>query len=134
MPRKAEELTAVAVRHLRDGFHAVGGVPGLYLQVHGGARSWMLRLRVLGRRRDMGLGAFQEVTLAQARDAARAARTQARGGIDPIEARRAVRSTSAAARETRKTFDECAAAYIAAKSGEWANAKHGEQRQQPTDY
>jgi integrase len=127
MPRKAEEVTALAVRRLGDGFHAVGGVPGLYLQVDGSARSWVLRVVVLGRRRDMGLGPFPEVSLANARDAAGAARVQARQGIDPIDARRAARSNSAAARESAKTFDECAAAYIAAKGGEWANAKHGDQ-------
>jgi hypothetical protein len=75
----------------------------------------------------MGLGSFPEVSLAQAREAAGAARVQARQGIDPIDARRAARSISAAARDRAKTFDECAAAYLSAKGGEWANIKHGDQ-------
>ncbi|WP_409375232.1 Arm DNA-binding domain-containing protein [Delftia tsuruhatensis] len=58
MSRKATELGALAVSRLREpGLHAVGGVSGLYLQVtSSGARSWILRATVGGKRRDMGLG------------------------------------------------------------------------------
>ncbi|SPE34826.1 hypothetical protein SBBP1_740008 [Burkholderiales bacterium] len=52
MARKAKELTAPAVERLKTpGLNAVGGVPGLYLQVLGdrrtgeptGARTWIFR-------------------------------------------------------------------------------------------
>jgi len=103
----------------------VGGVAGLQLKINdNGARSWVLRTMVAGKRRDMGLGGFPDVTLAQARERARAARDQVREGVDPIQARQAARSASAAALAKAKTFDQCVAAFVKAKSGEWQNAKH----------
>jgi hypothetical protein len=54
-----------------------GGVAGLGMNVNsGGSRSWVLRARVGGVRRDMGLGGYPDGTLAQARESARAARVQ----------------------------------------------------------
>jgi integrase len=110
------------------GLHFVGGVPGLALQVApGGSRSWILRARVGGRRRDMGLGGYPAVTLAGARDAARAARAKVKVGIDPIDEAKASRSALAAAGLAARTFEQCAAEFIAAKSSEWKNAKHAAQ-------
>ena len=73
MPKKARELVPIEVQRLtKPGMHTVGGVAGLYLQVlPSGARSWVLRVMVAGKRRDMGLGGFPDVTLAQAREKAR---------------------------------------------------------------
>jgi len=39
-----------------------------------GAKKWVLRITVAGRRREMGLGSFPDVSLADAREAASAAR------------------------------------------------------------
>lgn len=65
MGRKTvEALSAeeVAKKAKTPGFHAVGVVPGLYLQVSGeGARSWLLRYTFNGKRRDMGLGSFNDL-------------------------------------------------------------------------
>ena len=93
MSRRAVELPAVTVKRTREsGLHFVGGVPGLALQVTtSGSRSWILRATIAGRRRDMGLGSFPEVSLADAREAARSARTKIRSGLDPIEEGRAAR-------------------------------------------
>lgn len=129
MPKKAAELGPLQVSRLKvPGAHAVGGVAGLQLKINdAGARSWVLRTMVSGKRRDMGLGGYPDVTLSQARDKARTARAQVSEGIDPIQARQAARSASAAALAKSKTFDECVTAFIKAKSGEWGNAKHREQ-------
>jgi integrase len=108
--------------------HFVGGVDGLAIQgFESGARTWILRVMVGGKRRDMGLGGYPDVTLAGARDAARIARDKIRNGIDPIEEGRAARSALAASRASAMTFEQCASAYIAVKEAEWANAKHGQQ-------
>lgn len=129
MPKKAKELSALEVGRLKEpGLHFVGGVRGLALQVApGGARTWVLRFTIAGKRRDMGLGGFPEITLATARDKAREARAKADQGIDPIlhrqEARSALRASVAAA----KTFDECVTGYVDAKSAEWKNPKHRQQ-------
>ena len=86
MPKKAKELGALEVGRLTSpGLHAVGAVAGLHLQVTPTkARSWILRVTVGGKRRDMGLGGYPDVTLAAAREAARAAREVIRKGVDPI--------------------------------------------------
>lgn len=129
MGRKAAELGALEVGRLdKPGLHFVGGVAGLALQVTvGGTRSWILRVLIGGKRRDMGLGGFPDVTLAGAKEAARAARAKIKEGVDPIEDMKARRSALYAARAASMTFSEAAAAYIAVKEHEWKNAKHGDQ-------
>jgi integrase len=129
MPRKAIERTALEVGRLKSpGLYAVGGVAGLYLQViESGARSWLLRALMGGKRRDMGLGGFPDVTLAQAREKAREARNRVERGIDPIEERRQARSALAASRAAAKTFDDCVDDFMKARESEWRNPKHRQQ-------
>ena len=65
---------------------------GLWLikrnRVHG---KWILRFVIRGRRREMGLGRWPDVSIAEARERAYDARRSVRDGIDPIEERRKVR-------------------------------------------
>lgn len=62
---------------------------GLYLLVKAnGSKLWRWRFRLHGREKQMGLGAYPEVKLREARDARDAARLQVRQGIDPVSARR----------------------------------------------
>ncbi|WP_223300216.1 tyrosine-type recombinase/integrase [Methyloversatilis sp. RAC08] len=126
VPKLAPELSDLSVRRLTaPGFHAVGGVSGLHLQVlPSGARTWILRVMVGGKRRDMGLGGYPDVTLAKARENARDAKDKIRKGIDPIAERLALKSALCSARGAQITFDEAAAKYIEAMSHEWKNAKH----------
>ena len=98
-----------------------------------GARSWVLRAMVAGKRRDMGLGGYPDVTQAQAKERARAARDQIHAGADPIQSRRETRSAAAAANAKSKSFDQCVEAFMKAKSGEWRNAKHRAQWQSTLD-
>jgi len=129
MARKAKELGALKVsQQKKPGLHFVGGVAGLALQITStGARSWILRVMVGGKRRDMGLGGYPDVTLAGAKEKAREKREQIDNGVDPIEVRRAKKSALAAAMAALITFSEAAKAYIAVKESEWKNAKHGDQ-------
>lgn len=129
MPRIAKELTAIEVKRItKPGTHAVGGVPGLLLQVtKTGAKSWILRAWVGGKRREIGLGGFPGVTLAQAQEKARKKKEQIEQGIDPVEERRAARAALLAAQAKRKTFDECVKSYLAIKLTEFKNAKHAAQ-------
>lgn len=129
MARKAKELGPLAVQRLtKPGMHAVGGVAGLYLQVlPSGGRSWVLRAMVGGRRRDMGLGGFPDVTLAGARESARRAREKIDDGYDPIEERKARKSALRSAAARVVTFEEAAKAYIATHEDSWRNAKHRQQ-------
>ena len=126
MGSKAKELSALAVQRLTaPGMHAVGGVAGLYLCISpSGSRSWIARVSVDGKRREMGLGGFPEVSLAVAREKARAARSDTTMGIDPVAHRKEARSARQALKATQKTFADCAKAYIEAHSDSWRNAKH----------
>ena len=87
MPRlKRNALSARMVRHAGPGSHVDGN--GLMLRVRaGGARSWVQRLMVHGRRVDIGLGSADLVPLAEARRIAADNRAVARTGGDPRRAR-----------------------------------------------
>jgi len=129
MPKKAKELTALAVSKIKtEGRYAVGGVDGLYLCVVGNSRSWVLRIAVgtrtngkgetVARRRDMGLGSYPEVPLAEARDNARELRKQIRNGIDPLEQKKRNKEALRIQQRQLKTFRDCAEVVIENKSRE----------------
>lgn len=134
MPRVARELSALDLKRLQhpgtggNATFAVGGVSGLLMQITpAGGRTWLLRVSVGGRRREIGLGGFPDVTLAQARDRAREAKDQIRRGIDPVEERRAARSALEAARRRGLTFADAVDRYLDAKLEGFKNAKHRDQ-------
>ena len=107
----------------QEGMHADGG--GLYLQVKGDAgRSWIFRYAVSDRDRQMGLGPVSTVSLHEAREKALQCRRLRLEDVDPIEHRKLVRAQALVAAATLMTFDQCAAAYIAANEIGWKNAKH----------
>ena len=57
MPKVAKELSALEVKNLPPGSHAVGGVAGLILEVSStGGKTWLLRVRMGSKRREIGLG------------------------------------------------------------------------------
>ena len=63
--------------------------PTLYLRVSlGGSKSWIQRIYIDGRPRDIGLGGFPLVTLAEARELAFENRRLARRGGNPLAAKR----------------------------------------------
>ncbi|MGM0914120.1 MAG: tyrosine-type recombinase/integrase [Pseudomonadota bacterium] len=129
MPKVVKELSALEVRRIVEpGTHAVGGVPGLLLQVSAkGGRSWLLRTRTAGRRREFGLGSFPAVTLANARAKASELREKLAEGIDPVAERQAARDALLAAERKRITFDQCAAEVVKVKQAESRNPKHAAQ-------
>jgi integrase len=67
-----------------------GPCAGLILVVgpNGSRKSWLLRYRHKGKRREMGLGSFPEISLTEARDKGGEARHRLIQGFDPIEDRR----------------------------------------------
>jgi integrase len=85
-----------------------------------GARKWVLRFTIAGKRREMGLGSLPDVGLAEARNKASEARKFAKDGMDPIEARQTEPAKT-------PTFTACAARYIRAHRHGWKNAKHARQ-------
>lgn len=128
MPKIAKELTAKAVTNIKgDGLHAVGGVPGLYLQIVGNGRSWILYAMVSGQRRKVGLGSCEQVSLAEAREKAREMQKQIRDGVNPAKERQKAKAQAKLEAAKIRTFRECAEAYIMANRAGWKNAKHAQQ-------
>lgn len=123
MGLKINRLTARRVATITEpGYHLDGG--GLYLQVTAsGAKSWVFRYRFEGKRPEMGLGPLHVIGLAEAREAAGAARKMVQAGQDPLAGRRA----AAVATSSIPTFWEAATAYIAEREAGWTNPKHAGQ-------
>ena len=107
--------------HLTDSRHPDGG--GLYLQVVGNSRTWLLRYSIAGRRRVLGLGPWPLVSLAQARQLATQARQRLLDGVDPIEHRADERTLARLQAATALTFGETAAQYLDAHVGRWRGAR-----------
>jgi integrase len=112
-------LSAVRVRNEKlPGRYADGN--GLYLVVDpSGARRWLLRIVIEGKRRDLGLGSAVLVPLAEAREKALAYRKIARQGGNPVP----VRSFSPVA----PTFGVAAETVHNARAPSFQNAKHSAQ-------
>ena len=81
------KLSALKIKKIRKaGRYSDGNC--LYLVIKDtGARQWVLRLVIRGKRHDMGLGSSTLVSLEEARDLARQYRRIAREGGDPLIAR-----------------------------------------------
>src|SRR5215213_6345225 len=120
------KLTAAKVKsETKPGRYNDGA--GLYLLIRpDGRKGWLLRYRMGNRQRDMGLGSYPEVSLAAARESARAARERLRAGVDPIAARAAERAAAARAVEDagERTFKALAERYIARHEASWKSAMH----------
>ena len=98
----------------RPGRHGDGG--GLYLHVKpSGAKSWCQRITVRGRRRDLGLGGFPRVSLAEARSLAKHNRDTVVDGGDPLAERR---------RAKAPTFRVAAAQVHDLRRPGWRSTRH----------
>lgn len=127
MALSVNRLSFLAVSRAKaPGYYADGG--GLVLQVsRSGSKSWLFRYSLHGKRHEMGLGSLKTVDLAGARVRARECRQLLLDGQDPLGVRRAASRKEALGRARQMSFDQCAAAYIAAHRAGWKNAKHASQ-------
>ena len=131
MKRNGKPLDVKSIEALKPkaNTYRVSDGGGLLLEVPpSGAKVWLCRLTVAGKRRDMGLGGYPAVSLKDARVAARMARQMAAQGIDPIAERqrkareRAAQREAAAAAEAR-TFKSVALSCIEAQAPGWKNGR-----------
>src|SRR5262245_48046225 len=135
MAKVSQRFSALDVKRLNEpGYHADGA--GLYLRImpvderdnheanKPNPKGWIFRFRHGGRTRDMGLGAYPDISLADARELAGNARVLLKDGIDPIEHRKVKRAAKQVAAAKSLTFDECAREFIKDHEAGWRNAKH----------
>lgn len=118
MGRAVNRLTDKAVKALTaPGKYADGD--GLYLVVDDdGLKRWIVYFPWRGKRREMGLGGYQSVRLAEAREMARTARKLAAEGTDPIETRKARKAATGV-----PTLGEVAKELIAELKKGWKGTK-----------
>ena len=135
MPKIAKPLNDLQLKRItKVGWHAVGGVAGLLLQVRKptkeGAqmpRSWILRIKVGEQRQPIGLGSYPQVSLASAREQAAKLVVEAKQGVNLKAKKRALRSALLSAAAKNKTFKDCAEAYMDAHSSDYTSDKHRKQ-------
>lgn len=128
MPKIAAEMTALQVGRLREpGDYRVGGVQGLMLRIQGNSRVWVLKVRIGDKRPNIGLGPYPAVSLAQAREKARAKREQLASGESIVITKAQARKVALAEAASSVLFREAALAMIQAKRVEWSNPKHAQQ-------
>ena len=122
MPKRVKELSETSIRRLKHTYntsgepykavHAVGGVSGLYLQClppigggEKGAKQWLYRSVIGGKRRWIGLGGYPSVPTKKARESARALQDSIKSGIDPVSEKRAVLAELKAKQAKEITFE-----------------------------
>jgi hypothetical protein len=129
MARAENRLVPVTLGRLKEpGIYSDG--KGLYFRIGPtGAKSWIFRFDLNKKRHEMGLGSFSDVTLAEAREKAKECRKLQKARINPIEARKLEIEAEQAKRvaAVKKTFKECALAYIAAHEKSWKSPQHAHQ-------
>ena len=116
-----QQLTAQQVKRVTEPGRYFDGL-GLYLHVSDtGAKSWIQRLMVQGKPREIGHGGYPLVSLAEARQIALDCKKSARTNGDPLTERRKNRGVP--------TFAAVTAAVLKLNRPSWRNEKHGKQWQ-----
>jgi integrase len=115
-PKQVENLTEPGTYEDGDGLRLIVKSTG--------RKSWLLRFQLDGRRREMGLGAYPEISLKNARLEASSKRRQLIDGVDPLAARDLERATQ---RETQRAseakqlkFETLAKDYWVAHGSTWS--------------
>ena len=105
-----KELTALEAKSIKvPGFYRAGNT--LYLKVtRAGTKSWIQRLMIQGKRHDIGLGGYPQVSLARARKLAFQHRELAWAGEDPLARKR---------KANLPTFKEAAEETFEANRARW---------------
>ena len=123
--RQLQRLTAAKVRTLSEpGQYSDGN--GLTLRVEtAGSRHWVQRVTLHGKRRNIGLGSFPSVSLANAREMAAANLLAIKQGKDPLEDKH--QAAEELKRSKMATFSEATRQVIDLNRPSWSNAKHAAQ-------
>ena len=126
MPKRIQNgLTAAAVKTARAGAYSDGN--GLTLRVADtGRKTWIQRLTIDGKQRNIGLGAYPAVGLKEARAWAIDNLRAVQEGRNPIEEKRDARE-AAKTKESAPaipTFQEAAETVIDLRRPTWSSERH----------
>lgn len=117
--RAEKALSAAFIRTVKEPGKYTDG-HGLFLKVDAsGAKRWVQRIVIRGKRSEIGMGSASLVTLAEARERALENRKLARAGGDPLQAKRAS--------EALLTFEEASRKVHKIHEPTWRNKKHAAQ-------
>ena len=121
------KLNAFSVKTIsKPGRHGDGD--GLYLHVApSGTKSWVQRIVINEKRRDIGLGSYPAVSLAQARSLAADIRSAVAEGRDPLAEKQAAKEAARNPSPSVPTFAEAATRVIELRRPTWSNPKHAAQ-------
>lgn len=121
------QMTDISIKALtKPGRYTDDQTKGLHLWVKNtGRKYWNLRYTCSGSRKGIGLGAYPEVSLKQARIRAVEQRNLINKGIDPVQVKKA--PNAIAVEPTCEKFQDFALNYIATMRPQWRNQKHGDQ-------
>lgn len=111
------QLTIARIKTLREPGRYVDGDGLMLLVKASGAQSWVLRVRIKGDRRDIGLGSTKVMTLSEARAKATELRRQIAQGFDPIAEKKKVE-------DPVPTFADAARRVHEEQKASWKNGKH----------
>lgn len=123
MARETNKLTDLMVRRLKPGqktFRVSDG-KGLFLQVEpSGSKYWRMAYRYLDKQKQLALGVYPEITIAEARRLREAARQQLRDGKDPSLERK--RKKTEKLQAACNSFEILALEWHQQRNGDWEPA------------
>ncbi|MBL3529609.1 MAG: tyrosine-type recombinase/integrase [gamma proteobacterium endosymbiont of Lamellibrachia anaximandri] len=120
---ETNKLTDLMVRRLKPGkkVFRVSDGKGLFLQVEpSGSKYWRMAYRYLDKQKQLALGVYPEVTIAEARRLREAARQQLRDGKDPSLERK--RKKAEKLRAASNSFEVLALEWHRQRKGDWEPA------------
>lgn len=124
MPKVAKQLSDLQVRSLKaDGVYAVGGVAGLSVRVQSQQKTFILRYSCNGRRREISIGHYPVIGLADARNKAAEYRRLIADNLDPLDWKREQKNKVEEERSKKfleeLTFGQLADRFVEALSPDW---------------
>ena len=120
-----KKLTSLIIQNLKTpGVHT--DYDGLRLRVtKSGTKQWIFRYRWYGKTKDMGLGSFPEISLAEARKKRDQNKHLILKNIDPILEKNTIKIDRI--KKESMTFKIAASEYIETHKVQWTNKKHAKQ-------
>ena len=128
-----DKLTNITLAAVKLGRNKSDGGGLTFCNDSNGLKTWSFRFLspITGKQREMGLGSFKDVTLAQARIKADAARALVAAGQDPVAVKKAAKEAAKAARAALapppklKSFDEVVEEYVGSHEKAWKGHAEG---------